>query len=131
MRVSEYFAKTANRPLQFPDLPCVEVGSGALLPIELCTVPAGQIMRKQVPSELTKNVLEFATKRPHERLQSIRNGLSVLSYGQSDYVRQFGMHMEPNQGPLRVNARILPAPTLKYANQQAVNRKSHLFSFWY
>ena len=79
-------------------------------------------MRKQVPSELTKNVLDFATKKPSERLQRIRNGLSVLSYGQSDYVRQFGMFMEPNTGPLKVNARILPAPTLKYANQQAVSR---------
>lgn len=120
MRVSDYFVQTLNKKLQYPDLPCVEVGSGALLPIELCHVPPGQIMRKQVPSELTKNVLDFATKKPHERLQSIKNGLNVLSYGQSDYVRQFGMHMEPNTGPLKVNARILPPPTLKYANQQAV-----------
>ena len=34
-------------------------------------------MRKQVPPEKTKDVLEFATKRPVERLQSIRNGLGV------------------------------------------------------
>lgn len=34
-------------------------------------------MRKQVPPEKTKDVLEFATKRPGERLQSIKNGLSV------------------------------------------------------
>ena len=70
-------------------------------------------MRKQVPPELTKNVLEFATKPPGERLSSIKKGLSVLSYGQSDYVRQFGMHMESLE-PLRVNARVLPAPTLCY-----------------
>jgi eukaryotic translation initiation factor 2C len=56
-----------------------QVGSGALIPLELCTVPAGQIMRKQVPPEKTKDVLEFATKRPEERLASIKNGLAVRS----------------------------------------------------
>lgn len=44
-------------------------------------------MRKQVPPEKTKDVLAFATKKPHERLQSIRAALGVLSYGQSEYVR--------------------------------------------
>lgn len=34
-------------------------------------------MRKQVPPEKTKDVLEFATKRPRDRLDSIRNGLAV------------------------------------------------------
>lgn len=34
-------------------------------------------MRKQVPPEKTKDVLEFATKRPEDRLASIRNGLEV------------------------------------------------------
>lgn len=34
-------------------------------------------MRKQVPPEKTKDVLDFATKKPHDRLASITNGLSV------------------------------------------------------
>lgn len=38
-------------------------------------------MRKQVPPDKTKEVLDFATKAPQDRLNSIRNGLSVLNYG--------------------------------------------------
>jgi eukaryotic translation initiation factor 2C len=34
-------------------------------------------MRKQVPPEKTKDVLDFATKKPKDRLDSIRNGLAV------------------------------------------------------
>ena len=49
-----------------------------MIPLELCTVPPGQIMRKQVPPEKTKDVLEFATKRPEARLASIINGLGVI-----------------------------------------------------
>lgn len=113
LTVAQYFHQAFNRALRFPELPCVEVGSGALLPLELCVVPPGQIMRKQVPPEKTKDVLEFATKKPEDRLNSIRRGLTVLSYGQSEYVRQFGMHV-PDPNPLRVSARILAPPTLKY-----------------
>lgn len=62
----------------FPDANAnSQVASGALIPLEVCEVPPGQIMRKQVPPEKTKDVLEFATKKPAERLNSIRNGLAV------------------------------------------------------
>ena len=77
MTVADYFKKQRNRPLQYPDLLCVEVGAGALIPLELCHVPPGQIVRKQVPPEKTKDVLDFATKRPEDRLRSIANGVDV------------------------------------------------------
>ncbi|TFK43467.1 argonaute-like protein [Crucibulum laeve] len=114
MTVADYFRKTQNKALQFPDVICVEVGSGALIPLELCTVPPGQIMRKQVPPEKTKDVLDFATKKPRDRLESIKNGLAVLAYGQSEYVRQFGMSVDHAAGPLKVQARLLKPPVLKY-----------------
>ncbi|KAI0719595.1 argonaute-like protein [Cerioporus squamosus] len=115
LTVAQYFAKVHNYNLRFPDVVCLEVGSGALIPMECCTIPEGQIMRKQVPSEKTKDVLDFATKRPSDRLNSIRNGLGVLSYGQSEYVRHFGMHMAQNE-PLSLQARVLDPPTLKYGS---------------
>ena len=77
MTVADYFRNVQNRPLRFPDVICVEVGSGALIPLELCNVLPGQIMRKQIPPEKTKDVVEFATMHPTNRLQSIRNGLGV------------------------------------------------------
>ncbi|KAE9399799.1 argonaute-like protein [Gymnopus androsaceus JB14] len=96
-----------------PDVICVEIGTGALIPLELCEVPPGQIMRKQVPPEKTKSVLDFATKRPQARLDSIKAGLRVLAYGQSEYVREFGMNV-PNSAPMSISARVLAPPALKY-----------------
>lgn len=77
MTVAQYFQRTYNRPLRYPDVICAVVGNGALIPLELCEVLPGQIMRKQVPSDKVKSVLEFATRRPQDRLGSIRNGLGV------------------------------------------------------
>ncbi|KAI0053586.1 argonaute-like protein [Auriscalpium vulgare] len=110
--VADYFRGILNAPLKFPDLICVELGSGALIPLELCEVLPGQIIRKQIPAEKTSAVLEFATKKPQERLASIREGLGVLAYGQSEYIRQFGMRVDT--APLKFTARVLQAPTLKY-----------------
>lgn len=49
LSVAQYFKTLLGKPLTYPDNICVEVGSGALIPIELCEVIPGQIMRKQVP----------------------------------------------------------------------------------
>ncbi|KAF7793688.1 hypothetical protein EIP86_004804 [Pleurotus ostreatoroseus] len=53
----------------------ISLGNGALIPLEMCTVPPGQIMRKQIPDDKVKDVVQFATKRPEDRLASIRMGL--------------------------------------------------------
>ncbi|KAJ7614047.1 hypothetical protein FB45DRAFT_724323, partial [Roridomyces roridus] len=70
---------------------------------ELCKVPRGQLMRKQVSAEKTKDVLDFATKKLADRFNSIIAGIHVL-----------GMHADHAAGPLNVQARILTPPRLKY-----------------
>ncbi|KAH7887674.1 argonaute-like protein [Phlebopus sp. FC_14] len=108
MTVARYFQTLLNRPLRHPDNICVEVGTGALLPLELCVVPPGQIMRKQVPPEKTTDVLTFATKKPHERLDSITGGLSACAHAQ--LLATFSLAL---LGP-GLCARVLPPPKLKY-----------------
>ncbi|KAF8593241.1 Piwi-domain-containing protein [Ceratobasidium sp. AG-I] len=107
--VAQYF-RTLGVQLRYPDYVCIETGKGAAFPIELCSIIPGQMMRRQVPSHLTKNFLDFSTKRPDQRLESIMAGHSVLQYGQSEYMRQFGMTV--SQSPESCLARVLPTPTL-------------------
>jgi len=84
------------------------------VPIELCEVSPGQIMRKQLPSDKTKDMVAFSTQKPHERFQTIQNGANQLAYGQSSYIRDFGMTIHTAPGPMTVSARILPTPQLQY-----------------
>lgn len=126
--VAEYFRQTYNINLRYPDVLCVEVGAGAYIPMELCHVVPGQIMRKQVPPEKTKDVLEFATQKPEARLTSIRNGLGVLQYGQSPYLRSFGLAID-STAPVDIKARVLQPPTLVYgagSRQQTIVREFFL-----
>ncbi|KAJ7732588.1 argonaute-like protein [Mycena maculata] len=113
--VAQYFQETSGRPLQFPGLLCVEVGQGgALIPLELCTVLSGQLVKKEIPDDKKTQLVQFATMRPKERLDSIRKGLQVLAYGQSEYVRKFGLTVDPTL--LTTQARVLDAPTLQYGS---------------
>jgi hypothetical protein len=50
-------------------------------PAELCIVEAGQFYRKKVPTELTKSVVDFATKSPEERLRIINSGIGLGQQG--------------------------------------------------
>ena len=86
-------------------------------------------MRKQIPPDMTTQVVEFSKMTPAARLTSIKAGLDVcetttsyvirsscsfqvLEYGQSEYVRSFGMNVTPM--PISVQARVLPPPMLRY-----------------
>ncbi|CUA70377.1 Protein argonaute-1 [Rhizoctonia solani] len=111
MSVAQYF-QSLGTTLQYPNYVCIETSSGAAYPIEVCSIIPGQLMRKQVPPELTNSVLTFSTKKPNERLNSIVAGHSVLQYGQSEYMREFGMNVE--QHPEKCLARILPTPAINY-----------------
>jgi eukaryotic translation initiation factor 2C len=112
--VAAYFQQLMGRPLRFPGIACVAIGKkDALYPIELLTVAPGQLMRKQVPAERTKDIVEFSTKAPKERLGSIKLGFEVLNYSQSTYLSTFNMNV--TEAPVKINARVLNPPALRYA----------------
>ncbi|KAF7314910.1 Argonaute-like protein [Mycena indigotica] len=113
LTVANYYRQMANnRPLERPALLCVEVGQGALIPLERCRVLPGQLFKKEFPDEKRTDMVEFSTQKPKERFTSIRNSLQVLQYGQSDYVRKFGVTIGTEL--IKSTARIIQAPRLKY-----------------
>jgi eukaryotic translation initiation factor 2C len=55
----------------------IRVGSkerDIVFPGEVCHVMPGQIHKKKVPPELTPKVVKFATRKPQERLNTIKEG---------------------------------------------------------
>ncbi|KAG8885868.1 hypothetical protein FRB97_009030 [Tulasnella sp. 331] len=110
--VAAFFSLANGRALTHPKVLSVK----AYVPMELCEVVEGQPMRKQVPSDLVKGVLDFSTSRPEQRLRSIMNGLQVLQYGSSSYLQDFGIDVDPS--PMLIQGRVLPTPTLQYGGSE-------------
>ncbi|KAJ2912725.1 hypothetical protein MD484_g7689, partial [Candolleomyces efflorescens] len=119
--VAQYFQQKLGRPLRFPKVLCVEIGRNALVPLEVCMVPPGQIMRKQIPPNKTNDVLEFSKKRPDERFGTVQRGTQYLQYGQSQYIRSFGMTVDTT-GFMETNGRVLNPPAMKYSGQSVTPR---------
>ncbi|KAJ7758252.1 argonaute-like protein [Mycena metata] len=111
--VANHYQQVTGHPLKYPGVLCVEVGEGAWIPLELCQVIPGQLVRKEFPKEKRSDLLSFATQKPKERLASIVQGVSnTLAWSQSEYVRQFGL--TAGTSPLSINARVLTPPRLTY-----------------
>ncbi|KAJ7437478.1 Piwi domain-containing protein [Mycena galericulata] len=115
--VAGYFRSIANRGLQYPGLPCVQVGrveggKGALVPMELCTVLPGQPLRGGLPHGLERKFIEFGARSPADRLRVVNEGLETLAYSQSEYVRDFGITVKTPV--LSTDARVLNPPALRY-----------------
>ncbi|KAB5595487.1 Argonaute-like protein [Ceratobasidium theobromae] len=109
--VAQYF-RSLGTNLQYPNLVCIETSSGAAYPIEVCSIIPGQLMRRQIPPEQVSSVLDFSTKKPDKRLNSIVAGHQVLQYGQSGMIM-----LDLCQTPEKCLARVLPTPAINYGPQ--------------
>ncbi|KAK0227575.1 argonaute-like protein [Armillaria fumosa] len=116
--VAQYYAQ-ANQRLRLPNIICIQVGSTAgpkvtVIPLERCSIIPGQLSRAGLSQEATRDMVKFATKRPDQRLSAIQTGIQVLAYGQSRYVRDFGLDIKTGALPMEIPARMINAPELKY-----------------
>ncbi|KAF8980636.1 argonaute-like protein, partial [Cyathus striatus] len=115
MTVANYFRIDLNHPLQYPDILCVVVGHAAL-PLEVCTVTAGQVFKNDLPDDrnFRTEMVKFSTMKPSDRFASIERGLNVLAYGQSQYIRDLGFQIDTSAPISLDSARVINGPKLKY-----------------
>ncbi|SJK96819.1 uncharacterized protein ARMOST_00065 [Armillaria ostoyae] len=111
--VAQYYAR-ANQRLRYPNIICVQTPKGAVIPLERCYIVPGQLSRAELNPDATRDMVKFATKRPDQRLSAIQTGIQVLAYGQSRYVRDFGLDIKTGTLPMEIRARMINAPELKY-----------------
>ncbi|XP_062027323.1 protein argonaute 1-like isoform X2 [Rosa rugosa] len=101
--VVEYFLETYGFAIQYPYLPCLQVGNHKrrpdYLPMEVCKIVKGQRCSR-ILNERQKIAL----------LKIVRHN----AYNQDPYAKEFGIKISQNMA--QVEARILPAPQLKYHN---------------
>nr|XP_003707086.1 PREDICTED: protein argonaute-2 [Megachile rotundata]XP_012149383.1 PREDICTED: protein argonaute-2 [Megachile rotundata] len=119
--VEQYFLQK-NYRIRFPELPCIWVGSrnsNIHLPVELCTIVAGQVTQKKLNEDQTTNLIRYAATDTRRRKEKIMNGFANLKLNeQPTLMNEFQLSV---QGEFeKVPARILQAPALQY-KQREVN----------
>jgi len=110
--VAQYFQDRYQVKLQFPNAPCIKIGSKdkpTLMPPEVMHVSPGQRVFK-LNGQQTTNMLDQTCSLPAERASKISRLLP--STADDPYCKSFGIQIKPQMS--QVNGRELTAPSLKY-----------------
>ncbi|KZW03838.1 Piwi-domain-containing protein [Exidia glandulosa HHB12029] len=133
MSVAEYFQKILRIANFFADFPgslknpnaeCVDVGKAGkpiVVPIELCFIMAGQAYRSHLSGMQTSTMLTIACRPPATNARKIvEEGIPRLGLdGRGAVANGFGLKFGKDLAV--VPARILPMPSIKYAQNANAN----------
>ncbi|RWR90514.1 Argonaute/Dicer protein [Cinnamomum micranthum f. kanehirae] len=113
--VVQYFQETYGFVIQHTTWPCLKVGNPQrpnYLPMEVCKIVEGQRYSKRLNERQITNLLRVTCQHPQERERDIIETVHHNAYGEDPYAKEFGIKISENLAS--VEARILPAPWLKY-----------------
>ncbi|GLT55905.1 hypothetical protein SLA2020_289890 [Shorea laevis] len=113
--VVEYFYETYGFTIQHTQFPCLQVGSQNrpnYLPMEVCKIVEGQRYSKRLNERQITALLKVTCQRPQERETDILQTVRHNAYYEDRYAKEFGIKISEKLAS--VEARILPAPWLKY-----------------
>nr|AGS47797.1 argonaute 10 [Salvia miltiorrhiza] len=113
--VVEYFQEMYGFTIQYTHLPCLQVGNqkkANYLPMEACKIVEGQRYTKRLSEKQITSLLKVTCQRPRDRENDILQTVQHNGYDQDPYAKEFGIRISEKLAS--VEARVLPAPWLKY-----------------
>ncbi|WOL14109.1 protein argonaute PNH1-like isoform X2 [Canna indica] len=113
--VIEYFKEMYGFTIQYGHLPCLQVGNqkkANYLPMEACKIVEGQRYTKRLNEKQITSLLKVTCQRPREQELDILQTVRQNGYGHDPYAKEFGINISDKL--TSVEARVLPAPWLKY-----------------
>ncbi|KAF7907500.1 uncharacterized protein EAF01_005086 [Botrytis porri] len=120
--VYDYFKSKYPKIVLDPKFPVVNVGNDvnpSYLPVEVCIIKPGQIVKKALLGDQTRLMLDFANRRPEPNAMSIiTSGKQVLGLNTKDnpLLPKFGVQV--GNSLITVQGRVLPPPVINYKNRQ-------------
>ncbi|XVE79341.1 hypothetical protein DITRI_Ditri14bG0050400 [Diplodiscus trichospermus] len=114
--VVEYFRDKYNIVVRYASLPALQCGSEAkpvYYPMELCSIVEGQRYTKKLNDQQVRTLLTATCQHPTDRGGNIRKMVRVNNFKGNELVtKEFGIKVQEEVA--LVDARVLPAPMLKY-----------------
>nr|QKV26109.1 argonaute-1 [Pinctada fucata] len=117
--VARYFLERYKMKLQYPHLPCLQVGQEhkhTYLPLEVCNVVGGQRCIKKLTDLQTSTMIRATARNAPDREKEINNLVKKANYNNDPYLRTFGISV--NSQMMDLQGRVLPHPKLQYGGRQ-------------
>ncbi|XP_048228381.1 protein argonaute PNH1 isoform X2 [Ricinus communis] len=115
--VVEYFQEMYDYTIQYPHLPCLQVGNQRkvnYLPMEACKIVRGQRYTKGLNEKQITSLLKVSCQRPRDQEMDILQTIHQNGYEHDPYAKEFGISIDSKLAS--IDARVLPAPWLKYSD---------------
>lgn len=97
----------------------MQVGKrGTMLPIECCEIAPGQHCRRKLSDLQTSAMIKKTAVPPRERFQRLVEASKQLTSTAMNYCNEFEMKVDT--APVRVEARVLDPPIIKYGSERTV-----------
>ncbi|KAF9594683.1 hypothetical protein IFM89_034366 [Coptis chinensis] len=116
MSVAQYFLDKYHVKLRYGHWPALQAGSDskpAYLPMEVCKIVEGQRYSKKLNEKQVTAMLRASCQRPKQREDNIQTMALHNDYKNDKFAKEFGIEVIPQLAVIQ-NARVLPAPMLKY-----------------
>ncbi|GLT28951.1 hypothetical protein SLA2020_038510 [Shorea laevis] len=113
--VVEYFQEMYGYMIQYKHLPCLQVGNQKkvnYLPMEACKIVEGQRYTKGLNEKQITSLLKVSCQRPYDQEMDILQTINQNGYDQDPFAKEFGITIDSKLAS--IEARVLPAPWLKY-----------------
>jgi len=116
--VAAYF-ESINEQLRYPQLPCLDIGSGKsgsqFYPLEKALICGGQQRKRQMTDEMHERMVKASARDPTVRTRHIEAMLAKVNQITGPFLDSFGVKV--NTSPVTVQGRILKPPQIEFRNE--------------
>lgn len=116
--VARYFRERHNKILQYPHLPCLQVGQEqrhTYLPLEVCNIVAGQRCIKKLTDMQTSTMIKATARSAPDREKEINSLVKKAQFNSDRFVQEFGLAI--SQDMVQIEGRVLPVPKIQYGGK--------------
>ncbi|KAK3019755.1 hypothetical protein RJ639_004201, partial [Escallonia herrerae] len=129
--VVDYFRQKYDIALRYTFLPALQAGNDEkpiYLPIETCMIVDGQRYTKKLNEKQVTALLRATCQRPNQRETTIKRMVANNNYNNDKLNTEFGIQMRTDL--TTIDARVLPAPQLKYHDSGRVTQVNPRVGQW-
>lgn len=115
MSVQDYFRKTYNVELKYPQLPLVQMERKACVyPMELLFIKGLQRWPSKLTDTQSRIMIRYTAAKPAARLNAINLGKNIIGHENDPILKTYGLEVGKNM--IRTKARLLPNPEIQFGN---------------
>ncbi|XP_071810856.1 protein argonaute-2-like isoform X3 [Apostichopus japonicus] len=121
--VARYFRERHNKILQYPHLPCLQVGQEqrhTYLPLEVCNIVPGQRCIKKLTDMQTSTMIKATARSAPDREKEINNLVKKAQFNSDRFVQEFGLAISTDM--VQIEGRVLPVPKIQYGGKSLQNK---------